>query len=332
MTETSTEKKTGTNAGTNAGTSTETNTGAGDGTGAGSMAEPEAEAGYGRDRLRADLRELGVRRGSVLLVQASMKAVEPADGGAALITEVLLELLGPAGTLVVPTYTALNSVTSRGHKLAVKDMTPEQAAEYIDALPVFDPFLSPSQEMGVLAEHVRNMSDAVRSTHPHTSFAAVGARAMELMKVHDIDCHLGPDSPLGALYEADADNLFLGLEYNRGCTMIHLAEYHFARERAAEDLPVYRREYKARIASADTSDKWVTFWDLDIDDGHFGRVGAEFDAAMEGTRALRRGMVGAAHSRLVGSRAVVDFAVSWMWRNKGWARGAHDVKCAPSSL
>jgi aminoglycoside 3-N-acetyltransferase len=276
----------------------------------------EVKHGYGRAQLRDDLLKLGVRKGSILIVQSSMRKVAPAEGGAALVVQALLDVLGRAGTLVVPTYTSLNSLSSRAHKEAILGMTEQAKAAYIAAMPVFDPFSSPSEGIGVLAEHVRQMSDAVRSTHPHTSFAAVGAQANEMMKVHDLDCHLGLNSPLGRLYDADADNLFLGLEYNRGCTMIHLADYLYAREREELGLKVHRRPYWARTAAADTPDKWVTFEDLELDDDHFNEVGALFEAAGEGRPGLSRGLVGAAESRLVGSRQVVGCAVEWIRANR----------------
>lgn len=273
--------------------------------------------GHGYERLRSDLQGLGVREGSILFVQASLRTVQPAAGGAVLMAQALLDVLGPEGTLVVPTHTSLNSLSSRAHKAVVKNMTREEKAAYVASLPPFDPFTTLSEGMGALAEHVRNMSDSVRSTHPHTSFAAVGPRAMELMKVHDLNCHLGLNSPLGKLYEEDADNLLLGLEYHTGCTMMHLAEYMLAKEREAQGGHAYRRPYWARIAAADTPDKWVPFEDLDLDDGHFKQVGEEFEALGRERPGLSRGMVGAADSRLVSSKLIVDFTTSWLRVNWG---------------
>lgn len=269
-----------------------------------------------RKRLCEDLLRLGVREGSVLLVQASLRSVGLTAGGAELMVRALLDALGPDGTLVVPTFTSLNSTTSRAHKARVARMSVQEEASYISSLPGFDPLESHSDGMGAIAEYVRTRSDAVRSSHPHTSFAAVGPQAVELTKVHDLECHLGPNSPLGWLHEHNADNLLLGLEYHQGCTMIHMAEYVIAAERAESGRPVSPRDYRARIADADTPDRWVTFQDLDLDDSDFMKIGAAYDKPGAPRPGLHRGRIGAAESRLVGSRHVVAFAAAWMRENR----------------
>src|SRR5205807_10651675 len=120
-------------------------------------------------------------------------------------------VLGPAGTIVVPTYTSWNSTSSRAYMAAVADLDHDQAAAYRRSLPAFDPHTTPSSGMGALAETVRTLRGAHRSTHPQTSFAAVGRYARALTAIHDLGCHLGPRSPLGALYEHGALVLLLGV-------------------------------------------------------------------------------------------------------------------------
>ena len=88
----------------------------------------------------------------------------------------------------------------------------------------FDPATTPCPTMGALAECVRTTPGAVRSTHPHTSFAALGPRAAELLADHDPHCHLGERSPLGALYAAGAHVLLFRVGFE-ACSAFHLAEY-----------------------------------------------------------------------------------------------------------
>ena len=273
-----------------------------------------AGSGHDRGRLAEDLGLLGVREGSIQLVQASLRSVTPAGSDPAVLLDALLKVLGSDGTLVVPTFTSLNSTTSRAHKAVVMGMTKEQEAAYIDSLPVFDPFQSPSEGMGALAELVRTQRDAVRSTHPHTSFAAIGRYAVELMKHHEIGSHLGWESPVGKLYDADADSLLLGLDYHQGCTMIHMAEYVVTRKMGADKSPIKSREYRARTSADGAPGEWQTFADLDVDDGDFKEIGVAFEAEQmeEGSPDLRIGIVGSAYSRLVRSRRIVEFAAGWM--------------------
>jgi aminoglycoside 3-N-acetyltransferase len=287
----------------------------------GASVASRTETCHGYQQIRGDLARLGVRRGSVLLVQASLRSVAPAEGDPELVANALLDALGPNGTLVVPTFTSLNSTTSRAHKLRVSGMTRQQVESYIVSIPVFDPLTSPSEGMGALAEYVRNLPGSIRSAHPHTSFAAVGPLAKELMEVHDLASHLGPRSPVARLYEFDADSLLLGLDYNQGCTMIHFAEYLVAQEAERRGLQADRRGYRARTYSAEAPDKWVDFYDLDLDDGDFKQIGEAFERSMNRRftlrrRTLRRGPIGSADSRLVRSRDVVDFAKMWMMKHR----------------
>lgn len=255
--------------------------------------------GADRRALATQLEALGLGAGDTVLVQASMRQVAPRGAAAGTVIEALLDVLGTEGTLVVPTYTMWNSTTSRVHREAVASLSAPEAFEYRMALPRFDARTTPSSGMGALAEGVRTRPDACRSTHPQSSFAAVGRRARALTAVHDLDCHLGPRSPLGALHEADALVLLLGVGYSV-CTAFHLAEYQYTRRRT--------RRYECRIAGL-PGDGWTEFQDIELDDREFGQIGKEFEHEHGG---VRIGLVGSAKCRLFGLRDAVGFAVGWM--------------------
>ncbi|MDY6947301.1 MAG: AAC(3) family N-acetyltransferase, partial [Pseudomonadota bacterium] len=55
-----------------------------------------------RAEVASQLRRLGVRRGGVLLVHASFRAVRPIERGPLGLIEALRDALGPEGTLVMP--------------------------------------------------------------------------------------------------------------------------------------------------------------------------------------------------------------------------------------
>lgn len=258
-------------------------------------------AGADRRTLAAQFEALGLAAGDVVLVQASMSQVAPLFARAATVVEALLDVLGPAGTIIVPTYTSWNSTSSRAHRDAVADLTSQEAEAYRLSLPAFDPCVTPSSGMGALAETVRTLPGARRSTHPQTSFAAVGRLAGALTAVHDRECHLGERSPLGALYAAGALVLLLGVDYDV-CTAFHLAEYRYA--------PRKPRPYECRIAGL-PGDGWTTFDDIELDDTEFGLIGKEFEAA---GGPVRTGRTGQTDSRLFPLRAAVDFAENWMRR------------------
>ena len=96
---------------------------------------------------------LGIRSGDTLLVHSSLKSLEgasPAD-----VIEALLALLGPEGTLMLPTLSYL---------YANRDN------------PVFDVRRTPSN-VGAIPEYFRTEYPVLRSLCPTHSCAAVGLRA-----------------------------------------------------------------------------------------------------------------------------------------------------------
>lgn len=138
----------------------------------------DAQAGEPAYELAGELAALGVTDGTTLLVHASLH-----DTGldADTLRTALLTALGPDGTLVVPAFTEENSDTSAAHFARIQGMTRRQAAAFRATMPAFDPLTTPCAAMGRLAESVRTAPGAVRSTHPQTSFAAIGRRAEELL-------------------------------------------------------------------------------------------------------------------------------------------------------
>jgi aminoglycoside 3-N-acetyltransferase len=144
----------------------------------------------------------------------------------------------------------------------------------------------------------------VRSDHPQTSFAAVGARAAELMRDHRLESHHGDQSPLGRLEAADARVLLLGVDF-AVTTAFHLAEYRLP------DTPT--RTYTCLVATP-PGRRWVTYEDILLDASDFGRLGAEFERT---GGAVRTGAVGSAWCRLFGMRDAVAFATTWLSRNRG---------------
>lgn len=255
------------------------------------------------EALVADLRALGVRPGRPILVHASLKRVGWVEGGAATVVDALFEILGPAGTIVVPAGTEDNSATSRTHLARVQGMTAEQRSRYFSEMPAFDPDRTPSTGMGALAEHVRCMPGALRSKHPQMSFAALGPLAKVIIDGHAMDCHLGEESPLARLYEEAADVLMLGAGY-RSCTALHLAEYRYTTAPPT-------RSYSCVIEQMGEA-VWWTYQDVVLDDHDFPALGAAFD----NTPYVRTGQVRSAYSRLMPLRQTVDFACGWLARSR----------------
>lgn len=145
-----------------------------------------------RDTLAGDLRTLGVRPGETLLVHSSLSSLGWVNGGPVTVVKGLLDVLGPDGTLVVPTQSGDLSDPA----LWSRPPVPEEWWPTIRAtMPDYDPRVTPSRGVGVIPETVRTWPGALRSAHPETSFAALGPRAAAIVDGHAPDCRLGWGSP-----------------------------------------------------------------------------------------------------------------------------------------
>jgi aminoglycoside 3-N-acetyltransferase len=218
-----------------------------------------------REGLVRDLRALGVRSGQTLLVHASLRAIGWVDGGPAAVVAALRDSVGEAGTIVMPATTQENSTTSRAHLKLIARKSPREVEEYRARMPAFDKLLTPAPEAGKIAEALRTTLGAVRSDHPQSSFAAVGARAAGLMAGHELTSHLGEESPLGRLYDLkDAAVLMMGTGYE-SCSALHLGEYRYT------DRPP-KRDYEC-VVSFDGKPRWTNYRDVILDDEEFRLIG-----------------------------------------------------------
>ncbi|GAA2574283.1 AAC(3) family N-acetyltransferase [Winogradskya consettensis] len=252
------------------------------------------------ESLAEDLRELGVRAGDVLLLHSSARSVGYVAGGPQSIVQAILDVLGPGGTLVVPTHTPDNSDPGGWSNPPV----PGSWQPVIrDHHPGFDPARTPSRWMGVLPETVRTWPGSLRSTHPHVSFAALGPHAAEITNGHDLADGFGEASPLGAVYRADGKVLLLGCGFDRN-TSLHLAE-------ARQDQPP-QIKFGASVRGDDGNGHWITWTGTDTDTSDFTTLGAAYEATGEPST----GSIGSAPAVLMFQRGLVDFATDWMRANR----------------
>lgn len=251
-----------------------------------------------RASIAADLRALGLAAGDVVEVHSSLRAVGWVPGGRVAVVQALLDVLGPTGTLVVPTHTSDNSEPRHWQHPPVPSEWWPVIREH---MPAYDPAVTPSRAIGALAEAVRTWPGAVRSSHPQTSFAAVGAQAAELMATHELSSQFGPESPMGALERVGARVLLLGVGFDV-CSPFHLAEYR---------VPTARSEFGCAVLT-ENGREWVTFEDYAVDSDDFAALGAAYEEIGD----VRRGKVGQADSRLFPMDKAVAFAETWLRANR----------------
>ena len=220
----------------------------------------------GHAELVGQLRALGVRRGGVLLVHMSYRAVRPVEGGPAGVIEALRAAVRKEGTIAMPSW-------------GDDDDAP------------FLPMTTPaSASLGAAASIFWQLPHVSRSAHPF-AFAALGPQAATItadplpLPPHRLE------SPVGRVHELDGDVLLLGVDHDSNTT-IHLAEVlaqvpygvpkHCTTER---DGRLVRIEY--------------------AENDHCCQRFALADEWLRARNQQREGRVGHAHARLIRSRDIV---------------------------
>ena len=253
-----------------------------------------------RRSLAADLRQLGLEPGAVVIVHSSLSSLGWVCGGSVAVALALIDVLTESGTLVIPTHSAEYSDPGKWENPPV----PESWLEAIrENMPAFDPRTVPTREMGRIPETLRSWPKALRSSHPAFSFAAWGRHAGFVTGDHSLDYSLGEGSPLARIYGLYGQVLLLGVGYE-GNTSFHLAEYRAPAVRRSEDgAPIV--EGGQRV--------WKTYTDIELNEDVFGQIGADFEKAV-GVRSFG---VGSAQARLFSQRRAVDFAQEWLAQRRG---------------
>ena len=257
------------------------------------------------DSLQSDFNALGIRSGMVLLVHSSLSAMGWVCGGPVAVIIALQQALGTTGTLVMPTHSTDLTEPSQW----INPPVPESWWPVIRAtMPAYQPDLTPTRSMGVIAETFRKQKGVLRSAHPHHSFCAYGNQASYITDNHSLACGLGEGSPLARVYDLDGFVLLLGVGHDSNTSM-HLAEYRAT-------FPTKRTVQEGAPISVAGIRRWTTFEDIDLDSSDFEQIGKDFSKSNLASE-VHRGRVGLANCQLIPQRALVDFSVGWLEENRG---------------
>lgn len=256
--------------------------------------------------LVADLSQIGIRHGDIVMVHAAMSKVGNLINGPDTLIDALLRAVGPQGTVLA--YTDWDARYE-----GLLDQSGRMPEAWRTRAAGFDPLRSRAvRDHGVFPEFLRTTPGALRSGNPGASVTAIGARADWLVSDHPLDYGYGPSSPLARLVEAGGKVLMVGAPRDT-MTLIHHAEH-----------------------LADIGNKRIKRWEVPFagPEGTLWRMCEEFDTSdavapqLDGvdyftaivtsyleTGRGREGRVGAAESLLVDAREMLEHAVAWLERN-----------------
>jgi aminoglycoside N3'-acetyltransferase len=174
--------------------------------------------------------------GKQMLVQANLAAFGEVDGGATTVCRVLMENVGESGTILMPTFTYVETL---GEPIVDdQEPRPRPVAFHAD-MPV-------SAEIGEVAETFRRLPGVLRSSHPSHSFSAWGRHARDMLSTQRDNNTLGP---LKKLSLAQGHVVLLGTTLD-SATVIHLAEEQL-------HVPYLQRRTASRLNSAGYDERVV---------------------------------------------------------------------------
>lgn len=219
----------------------------------------------GREELAADIRKLGIERGDLLHVKASIRSLGPIEGGAGALLAALLDTIGPEGTLVSDAFVKAYPLPlpSGAEAVVSDDHTPTYA--------------------GALCQAMIDHPDMRRSRHPIQKGVAIGHLAESLMWNHTAASPAY--APLHEMAKLGAKHLTIGRRVV-GVGTTHVAQNLLNLRQANPPLGIRYRTLDGGTALFERN--WV---------GNCGRGFPRFMQLYEaGGAIIAEGMIAAAHA------------------------------------
>lgn len=247
------------------------------------------------------LKKVGLKKGQVVMVHASLSSLGYVCGGAQSIIEALMDIVGEEGTIMMPTQSWKNLDPKTG----VYWQEPEEWWPIIrENIPAYDKRITPTNTMGAVSEMFRQWPGTLRSDHPARSVAAWGHYAKFLTENHDLSNIFGDNSPIGRLYNLDGQVLLIGVGYDKN-TSLHLAD-------ARAEYPSKHTIVESSAILVDGKRVWKDYETLAVDGEDFSSIGKEFELTGQVTHVS----LGNGTLSFMKQRALVDFAVKWIEENR----------------
>ena len=247
------------------------------------------------------LTALGLKNGDSVMVHASLSRIGYVCGGAQAVIEALIEVVGPEGTVMMPTQSWKNLDPKTGVHWDADEADWDRIREN---WPAYDKAITPTNTMGAVSEMFRSWPGTIRSDHPARSVAAWGRNAKYLTENHDLSNIFGDGSPIGKLYELDGKVLLMGVDHDKN-TSLHLAD-------ARAEYPGKHTCIEHSAVMENGERVWKEYETLFVDGEDFIDIGKSFETE----HVVNRQLLGDAELKLMKQRELVDFAVEWIEKNR----------------
>lgn len=255
-----------------------------------------------RSRMAHDMANLGVSPGDTVMLHAAVGAIGWIVGGPEEVLGAIADVIGPRGTLLM-------YIGWEGSPYDITVGAGELPPAFMEMWPAFDPATSRAMHAwSVLTEYLRTSPGAQRSSHPDSSFAAVGENATEITRSHPLQYGMGPGSPLATLCTLRGKVLLLGAPLS-SVTLLHHAE-HLAQVPGKEvvhyKMPILQHGTKTWVDIEEFATTGCLRWRGPTD--LFETIVREYIQGGHGSI----GRVGEAPSYLFDADDLVGFAVDWI--------------------
>ena len=233
-----------------------------------------------RDRIARGISDLGISDGDSVFIHSSLSSMGHVVDGPDAVVAAFLDVLGPTGTLMVPTFS-------------------------FSSTRVYDVRTTPSKT-GAITEAVRRHPLSVRSPHPTHGSCAIGPDVDELMRDHLLFGPLDIGCPEDRLAKRGGWVLLLGVDHRVNST-VHIGEAYagsIARRVRFNTISPAR----PRVIMPDGTELVVTIVSMPGCSEGFGAV----EEPMRAEGQIIDGQIGAARCQLMKGQDVIDTTVQML--------------------
>lgn len=229
-----------------------------------------------------DLNALGVKRGGILLVHSSLAQFGFVPGGAAVVIRVLQTVVGPEGTLIMPTHTW--EWMNKGCRVF-------NAADTQSCV-------------GRLSDVFRQMHGVLRSLHPTHSVAAKGPLAADIIADHEYSSTpCGNGTPYAKVLDLGGQILLLG------CSTEANTCFHTLEARCGFPYLLREEETRFEIIDAGGRSQFISVplhRDASVRGEPIARRFDEMEDILVEMGVAKRGLIGQAHAVLIEGSGLLE--------------------------